>query len=69
MAAVATTIGADMDPTLIPGVSVVLAIMAVLTTTAIMVVLAIMVALVGQVVLVTTAVTADRRNHQPAELI
>ena len=60
MEGVATTTGADMDPTPITGISmdpVVLAIMVDLATMAIMVVLAIM---VGQVVLVIMAVTADR---------
>jgi hypothetical protein len=57
MGGVATTTGAEMDPTPITGIPVVLAIMVDL---AIMVVLAIMVDLVGQVVLVIMAVTADR---------
>jgi hypothetical protein len=66
MAAVATTTGADMDPTPITGIPVVLAIMAGMATVVVlaimadlvtMVVLAIMVGPVGPVVL---AVTADR---------
>jgi hypothetical protein len=63
MAGVATTTGADMDPTPITDVPVVLAIvvgMATMVGTAITVVRAIMVDLVGQVVLAIMAVTADR---------
>jgi hypothetical protein len=63
MGGVATTTGADMDPTPITGISmdpVVLVIMVDLATMAIMVVLAIMVDLVGQAVLVIMALTAER---------
>ncbi|WAJ42763.1 hypothetical protein OK015_15970 [Mycobacterium sp. Aquia_216] len=58
-----------MDPTLIPGTSVVRGIMVGMATTAITVVLAItvgMAVLVGRVVM---AVTADRCSHQLTELI
>jgi hypothetical protein len=60
MGEVATTTGADMDPTPITGISVDPVVLAIMVDLAIMVVLAIMVDLVGQVVLVIMALTAER---------
>jgi hypothetical protein len=60
MGAVATTTGAEMDPTPITGISMDPVVLAIMADMATMVVLAIMVALVVQVVPVIMAVTADR---------
>jgi hypothetical protein len=63
MGAVATTTGAEMDPTPITGISMDPVVLAIMADMATMVVLAIMVDLVvqvGQVVPVIMAVTADR---------
>jgi hypothetical protein len=65
MAGAATTTGADTDPAIVVGMAIEVG-TATMATMAITVVLAIMVALVGRV---DMAVTADRCNHQPTELI